>query len=149
MGSLNIIKNLIAGFWQNGVVSLYKIVSEHWIISLLIVILISYLCSDPETAIYAWFLIGVFAVYSAAKAVIDIFLEISNYKKAEGDEAKALIIRKIGGKIFDFALCAVGIFQTLRIFTHVAKITKSTSSAVNVIDDVAGAIAKFLENLKK
>lgn len=149
MKFLDVIKNLIAGFWQNGVISLYKIVSEHWIISLLIVILIAYLCSDTETAVYAWFLIGVFAAYSAGKAVIDIFIEIRNYIKAEDDKSKTLIIRKIGGKIFDFSLCAVGIFQALRIFTHAAKITKSTSSAVNVIDDVAGAIAKFLENLKK
>ena len=54
----------------------------------------------------------------------------------------------MGGKIFDFILCAVGIFQVLRIFTHISRITKSTSSAINVVDDVAGATSKFLNNFK-
>ena len=149
MKIIDIIKNLIIGFWENGCISLYRTVSEHWIISLLIIFLIAYLCSDSETAIYAWFLIGIFAIYSAIKAVIEIFIEIKNYLKSDNPEDKVLIIKKIGGKIFDFVLCAVGIFQVLRIFTHISRITKSTSSAVNVIDDVAGAISKILENLKK
>ena len=143
------IKNLITGFWKNGFVSLCKIVSEHWIISLLVVLLISYLCSDSETAIYAWFLIGFFAIYSAAKAVIEIFIEIRNYKRVTSIESKALIIQKIGGKIFDFTLCAVGIFQALRVFSHISRITKSTSSAVNVVDDVASAISNFLKDLRR
>ncbi len=145
----DIIKNLILGFWKNGFVSLCKTVSEHWILSLLIVFLIAFLCSDPETAIYAWFLVGAFAIYSAAKAVIDIFIEIKNYIKTTNIEYKTLILQNIGGKIFDFALCTVGIFQALRIFTHISKITKSASSAINVVDDVAGAISKLLENLKR
>ena len=145
----NIIKNLITGFWENGFISLCKIVLQHWILSLLIVILIAYLCSDSETAIYAWFLIGVFAVYSAVKAVIEIFIEIRNYMKLADIERKTIVLQSIGGKIFDFILCVVGIFQALRIFTHISRITKSTSSAINVIDDVAGAISKFLENLHK
>ena len=145
----DIIKNLILGFWKNGFISLCKIVAEQWIISLLVVILIAYLCSDPETAIYAWFLIGIFALYSAIKAAAEICIEIRNYLKTENTEDKHLILQKTGGKIFDFILCAVGIFQALRIFSHISRITKSTSSAVNVVDDVAGAISKFLENLKK
>ena len=149
MALLHIIKNLILGFWKNGVISLCKIVLEHWIISLLIIIVIAYLCSDSETAVYAWFLIGIFAIYSAVKAVVEIFIETRHYIKAVNIEDRAFILQNIGGKIFDFILCAVGIFQTLRIFTHISRITKSTSSAVNVVDDVAGAISKVLENLKK
>ena len=149
MKMLEIIKNLIIGFWKNGVISLCKIVAEHWIISLLIIILIAYRCSDSETAVYAWFLIGIFAIYSAVKALIEIFIEVRNYIKEADIENKKLILQKTGGKVFDFALCAIGIFQALRIFTHISRITKSTSSAVNVVDDVAGAISKLLENLKK
>jgi len=146
---LDIIKNLIIGFWKNGFISLCKIVLEHWILSLLVIILIIYLCSDSETAIYAWFLIGIFAIYSAIKAVIEFFIEIRNYTKSENPEYKALVLQKAGGKIFDFVLCAIGIFQALRIFSHVTKITKSTSSAVNVVDDVASAISKFLKDIRK
>ena len=149
MKTLDVIKNLIVGFWENGFVSLCKIVIEHWIISSLIVVLIAYLCSDSETAIYAWFLIGVFAIYSAVKAIIEIFIEIGNYVKTSKIEYKTLVIQTIGGKIFDFLLCAIGIFQALRIFSHISKITKSTSSAINVVDDVAGAISKLIQNLKK
>jgi hypothetical protein len=145
----DIIKNLIAGFWQNGIISLCQTVMEHWVISLLIIVLIAYLCSDTETALYAWILIGIFAAYSAIKAVIEIFIELKNYVKSKNTEEKTLIIKKTGGKIFDFTLCIVGIFQALKIFTHISRITKSASSAVNVIDDVAGAISKILENLKR
>jgi len=145
----DIIKNLIAGFWENGIVSLFQIVLEHWIISLFIVFLIAYLCSESETAVFSWFLIGIFASYSAIKAIIEIFIEIKNYVKSKNIEERILIIRKTGGKIFDLALCIIGIFQALKIFNHISRVTKSTSSAVNVIDDVAGAISKFLENLKK
>lgn len=149
MKILDIIKNLTAGLWKYGFVSLCKIVLEHWIISLMIIILIAYLCSDSETAIYAWFLIGIFAIYSAIKAVIEVFIEIRNYINTTSIEDKILILQKIGGKIFDFVLCAVGIFQALKIFTHISRITKSASSAINVVDDVAGAISKILKNLQK
>ena len=145
----NFIKNLIIGFWKNGFITLCKIVLEHWIISFLVIILITYLCSDSKTAIYAWFLIGIFAIYSAIKAIIEIFIEIRNYIKSKDNERKNLILQKIGGKIFDFILCVVGIFQALRIFSHISKITKSASSAVNVVDDVASAISKLLMDLKK
>lgn len=149
MSISEVIKNLIAGFWENGFISLCKIVLEHWIISFLIIALIAYLCSDSETAIYAWFLIGVFAIYSAARAAIEAFIETRNYLKATDIEYKTLTLQKIGGKIFDFILCAVGIFQALRIFSHISKISKSASSAINVVDDVAGAVSKFIQNLKK
>ena len=149
MKRFDIFKNLILGFWEKGIIQLCKIVFEHWILSLLIVICIAYLCSDPETAIYAWLLIGIFAIYSATRALIETFIEVRNYIKSTNPEHKKLILQNIGGKIFDFALCAIGIFQALKIFTHISRITKSTSSAVNVVDDVAGAISKFIENLKK
>ena len=142
------IKNLILGFWEKGFIQLCKIVLEHWIISLLIIILIVYLCSDSETAIYAWLLIGIFAIYSAIKAVIEIFVQIRLYKKANSPQEKTLIIKVTGGKIFDLILCIVGVFQALRIFSHISKITKSTASAVNVVDDVASAVSKFLKDLK-
>ena len=146
---LDIIKNLITGFLENGFISLCKIILEHWIISLFIIILIAYLCSDSKTAVYAWILISIFAIYSAIKAIIDIFIETKNYIKTTNIENKTSTLKKIGGKIFDFVLCAVGIFQALRIFSHVSKITKSTSSAINVVDDVAGVTSKFIKNLNK
>ena len=149
MKIIDFIKNLITGFWKNGFIALCKVVLEHWIISLLVVILITFLCSDSETAIYAWFLIGVFALYSAIKAVIEIIIEIKNYSKADNTEDKNLIIQKIGGKIFDFLLCVIGVFQALKIFSHISRITKSASSALNVVDDVASAISNFLKVLKK
>ena len=148
MKMTDFIKNLILGFWEKGFIQLCKIVSEHWIISLLIIILIVYLCSDAETAIYAWLLIGVFAIYSAIKAFIEIFVQIRLYKKAQSQQEKTLIIKITGGKIFDLILCIVGVFQALRIFSHISKITKSTASAVNVVDDVASAVSKFLKDLK-
>ena len=128
MKFLDFIKNLILGFWKNGFISLCQIVLEHWMISLLVIILITYLCSDSETAIYAWFLIAIFAVYSATKAVIEALIEIRNYVKSGNVDEKTLIVQKIGGKIFDFVLCVVGIFQALRVFSHISKITKSASS---------------------
>lgn len=149
MKILDFLSNLITGFWKNGLIALCQIVLEHFIISLLVVFIIVYLCSDSETAIYAWFVVGLFAVYSALKAVVEIFLEIRNYRESQVPEHKILIIQKIGGKVFDLALCVVGIFQALRIFTHVSKITKSTSSAVNVVDDVASAISKILKDIRK
>lgn len=145
----DLIKNLIIGFWKNGFLSLCRIVLKHWFISLLVLLLIAFLCSDNETKIYAWALIGIFAVYSAIKAVIEFFIEIKNYKKSENTEQKISTIQKAGGKIFDFALCVIGIFQALSIFSHISKITKSSSSAISVVDDVAGAISKFLKDLKK
>ena len=149
MKKSDFLKNLIVGFWINGFVALCRMVWEHWIISLLVIILIIYLCSDSETEIYAWFLIGVFAIYSAIKALIEIFVEIRNYLKSENIEHKTLIIQKIGGKIFDFTLCVIGVFQALKIFSHVSKVSKSTSSALNVVDDVASAISKFLKDLRR
>ena len=92
MKTADFIKNLISGFWINGFIALCKIVLEHWILSSLVIILIIYLCSDSETALYAWFLICVFAVYSALKAVVEIFIEIKNYSKTENTEEKTLII---------------------------------------------------------
>ena len=149
MNPADILLNLIKGFWANGFVSLCKTVLEHWIISIAIIALIAYLCSDSATEIYAWFLIGIFAFYSAVKALIEIFLEIKNYLNQQNAESKTIIIRKIGGKIFDFSLCAVGIFQSLKILTHISKISKSASSAINVVDDVASAVSKFLSDFKK
>ena len=143
------IKNLITGFWKNGFLALCKVVLEHWIISLSVVILIVFLCSDSETAIYAWFLIGIFAVYSALKAVVEIVIETIKYIKSDNTEEKATILQKIGGKIFDFLLCVIGVFQALKIFSHVAKVTKSTSSALNVVDDVASAISKILKDFRR
>lgn len=90
----DIIKNLILGFWRNGFISLCKIVIEQWIISLLIIILIAYLCSDSETAIYAWTLICIFAVYSAFKALIEIVIETKNYIKSNDAENRTLILQK-------------------------------------------------------
>lgn len=149
MNILDFIKNLIVGFWRNGFVSLCKTVIEQWLISLLVIVLITFLCSDSETAVYAWVLIGIFAIYCAIKAIIEIFIETNNYVKSKNIEDKTLIIQKIGGKIFDFLLCAIGIFQALKTLSHISKITKSASSAVNVVDDVASAISKFLADLKR
>lgn len=148
MKTLEIIKNLISGFWKNGFIGLCKIVAKQWILSLLVVSLVVYLCSNSKTAIYAWFLIGVFAFYSAIKAVIEIFIEIKRYVRSKNMKNKIVILQRTGGQIFDFTLCIVGLFQVLKIFTHISKITKSTSSAISVIDDVASAISKLLKSLK-
>jgi len=148
MRAIDFCKNLIIGFWKNGFIQLCKIISEHWIISLLIISLIAYLCSNSKTAIYVWFIIGAFAIYCAIKAILEIFIEIIYYINSKNPEDKTLILQKKGGKIFDLLLCVVGIFQALRIFNHISKITKSTSSAVSVVDDVAGAISKFIKDLK-
>ena len=88
----DIIKNLILGFWRNGFISLCKTVLEHWIISALIIALIIYLCSDPKTAIYAWFLIGAFALYSAIRAIVEIIMEINNYIKNDDLKFKTLTL---------------------------------------------------------
>ena len=142
------IKNLIFGFWEKGLLQLCKVISEHWIISLLVIILIMCLCSDSKTTVFAWLLIGLFAIYSAIKAVIEIFAEIRNYLKSRKLEQKTSILQKLGGKIFDFILCIVGVFQALKFFSHISKITKTASSAVSVVDDVASAVSKFIKDLK-
>ena len=107
--------------WEYGFCALFQIVKEQWIISSIIIILTAYLCSDSETAIYAWLIIGVFAIYSAIKAVIEIIIEIKNYIKTDSTILKTVILQKIGGKIFDFTLCVIGIFQVLKVFSHITK----------------------------
>lgn len=149
MKILDCIKNLVFGFWKYGFIALCKIILEHWIIALMVIILIAYLCSDSETAVYAWFLIAVFAIFSAIKAVIEIFILIKNYIKSNEADYQTLILQKTGGKIFDFVLCIIGVFQALRIFSHISRITKSTSSAVNVVDDIASAISNYLKDIRK
>ena len=96
------IKNLITGLWKNGFLALCKVVLEHWILSLLVVVLIVFLCSDSETAIYAWFLIGIFAVYSALKAVVEIVIETIKYIKSENTEEKATILQKSAARYLIF-----------------------------------------------
>ena len=106
MKILDFIKNLILGFWKNGFIPLCQIVLEHWVISLLVIILIAYLCSDSETAIYAWVLIGAFAIYSAVKAVIDVFVEI--------------IISHIFARFFCRRFCESVVFIEIYVFKRYA-----------------------------
>lgn len=149
MKLLTIAKNLCIGFWKEGFLSLLKTVLNHWIITFFVILLVTYLCINSKTAIIAWCLIGIFAVYSAVKAVIESISEIKNYLKSQNDNEKLIAINNLGGKIFDFLLCIVGIFQSLKILSHISKISKSTSSAVSVIDDAASAISKVIDNLTK
>lgn len=149
MNNLDLIKFLIKGFWENGLIALLKVVFEHWIITFIIVGVISYLCSNSKTAMISWFIIGIFAVYTAIKAVLEIIIEIKKYFHTTNYEDKILIIEIIGGKIFDFSLCVIGVFQVLKIFSHISRITKASSSALSVVDDAASAVSKFIKDMKK
>ncbi len=149
MKLLTIAKNLCIGFWKEGFLSLLKTVLNHWIITFFVILLVTYLCINSKTAIIAWCLIGIFAVYSAVKAVIESICEIKSYLKSQNESEKLIAINNLGGKIFDLLLCIVGIFQSLKILSHISKISKSTSSAVSVIDDAASAISKVIDNLTK
>ena len=73
MKNLIVTKNLIIVYWNKGFVALCKNIAEQWIISLLIITLLAYLCSYSKTAICAWFFIVFFALYSAIKAVIEFY----------------------------------------------------------------------------
>ena len=145
----SVIKNLILGFWQNGLIALLKVVYKHWIITFIIIGIISYLCADPETSIYAWGIVGFFALITALKALFEMVVEIKNYFKTKNLENKILILKSIGGKIFDFSLCLIGVFQALKIFSHVAKLTKASSSAISLADDAASAVSKVLKDISK
>ena len=80
---------------------------------------------------------------------IEIIVEIRNYFKAINFEEKSLILKKIGGKIFDFSLCLAGVFQVLKIFSHISRVTKASSSVVTFVDDAASAVSKVLKDIAK
>ena len=143
------IKNILTGFWEKGFLALLKVVLEHWIITFIIIGIICYLCSDPETSFIAWIIIGGFAFITALKAVFDIIVEIIKYFKPKNLEKRSLILQKIGGKIFDLSLCLVGIFQALKVFSHVSRVTKASSSVISFVDDAAGAVSNALKNITK
>ena len=143
------IKNILIGFWENGFVALLKAVLEHWIITSIIIAIICYLCSDSETSFAAWIIIGGFAFITALKAVFDIIKEIIQYFKPQNFENRSLIVKTIGGKIFDLSLCLVGVFQALKAFSHVSRVTKASSSVISFVDDAAAAVSNALKNLTK
>lgn len=145
----DIIKNILTGFWENGFVALLKAVLEHWIITFIIIGIICYLCSDSETSFVAWIIIGGFALITAIKALFDIIVGIINYFKPQNLGNKSLILKTIGGKLFDLSLCLVGVFQALKVFTHVSRVTKASSSVISFVDDAACAVSNALKNIHK
>ena len=145
----DIIKNILTGFWENGFVALLKAVLEHWIITFIIIGIICYLCSDSETSFAAWIIIGGFALITAIKALFNIIVGIINYFKPQNSENKSLILKTIGGKLFDLSLCLVGVFQALKVFTHVSRVTKASSSVISFVDDAACAVSNALKNIHK
>lgn len=143
------IKNILMGFWEKGFIALLKAVLEHWIITFIIIGIICYLCADSETSFIAWVIIGSFAFITALKAIFDIIVEIIKYFKPQNLGKRSLILQKIGGKLFDLSLCLVGVFQALKVFTHVSRVTKASSSVISFVDDAAGAVSNALKNIHK
>lgn len=144
-----LIKGLLVGFWKNGFIELLKTILQNWIITSLVIAVIVYLCINPETDFWAWAMIAILAAYSAIKAIIEIIMGICLYQKQSDDDEKLKIVYKIGGCVFDFLFCIVGVFQALKILSHISRITKSVSSAASVVDDVASLISKILDLFTK
>ncbi|MBR1754685.1 hypothetical protein IJ732_07610 [bacterium] len=145
----DVIKILIKGFWENGLISLLKVVFAHWIITFIIIGIISFLCSNPDTSVAAWIIIGIFAIFTAIKALFEIIIEIKNYINTTDPEDKKNILKSIGGKIFDFSICLIGVLQVLKIFSHISRITKASSSVISFVDDTASAVSKLLKDITK
>ena len=49
MRIFNFSKYILIGFWENGLLELFKVVYKHWIATFLIIGIISYLCTNPNT----------------------------------------------------------------------------------------------------
>ena len=145
----DIIKFLIKGFFENGLISLLKVVFKHWIITFIIIGIISYLCSNPDTSIAAWIIVGIFAIFTAIKSLFEMIIEIKKYFNTTDLEDRIFILKSIGGKIFDFSLCLIGVFQVLKIFSHISRITKASSSVISFADDTASAVSKVLKDMTK
>ena len=107
------------------------------------------MCSSPKTYFIAWLLIGIFAIFSVIKAICEIFLLIIKYKKTAQNEDKEHIITLIGGKIFDIAISAIGVFQAGKILRHSVKIIRAANSAFSLVDDVIAAISKLTKDFFK
>ena len=107
------------------------------------------MCSSPKTYFIAWLLIGIFAIFSVIKAICEIFLLIIRYKKTAQNEDKEHIITLIGGKIFDIAISAIGVFQAGKILRHSVKIIRAANSAFSLVDDVIAAISKLTKDFFK
>ncbi len=146
---LHIIKFLILGFYNEGLKILVKLVLERWISILIILSILIYLCSNKTTYFYAWIIIGLFAFLAVIKAIYEIILLLIKYKHTNKIEEKNKIIILIGGKIFDIALSAIGIFQAGKIIRHSIKIAHAAGSAFSLVDDVAATISNITKNFFK
>lgn len=139
------IKVLIMGFWINGIVALFKSIMNSWIIVTITLILITFLCSYDKTATLTWWVIGISALYYAIMAIILIIISIIKIIKTEDEDTKIFLVRKIGGYIFDFSLCILGLLQVFRYIRHALRVSSSASSAVSLLDDVSALISKFFK----
>lgn len=146
---LHIIKFLILGFYNEGLKILIKLVLERWISVLIILSILIYLCCNKTTYFYAWIIIGLFAFLAVIKAIYEIVSLLIKYKHTNKIEEKNKIIILIGGKIFDIALSAIGIFQAGKIIRHTIKIAHAAGSAFSLVDDVAATISNITKNFFK
>ena len=83
------------------------------------------------------------------KAIYEIVSLLIKYKHTNKIEEKNKIIILIGGKIFDIALSAIGIFQAGKIIRHTIKIAHAAGSAFSLVDDVAATISNITKNFFK
>ena len=143
------IKLLIYGFYEEGLKVLLKSVLERWISICIILGIIVYLCSNSKTFIYAWIIIGLFALFAVIKAIYEIVLLLIKYVKTNEIKEKENIIMLIGGRIFDIAISAIGVLQAGKILRHSIRIAHAANSAFSLVDDVVAAISKFAKDFFK
>ena len=140
------VKALLKGFWLNGVVALFNAIINSWVIVLITLIVITFLCSYDKTSNITWWIIGLFALYYAIMAIILIIINSIKFIKTEDNVIKLNLIEKIGGYIFDFLLCILGLLQVFRYIKHALRVSSSTSSAVSLLDDISALVSKFFKN---
>ncbi len=143
---MNNLKIIIKGIYTKGLQSLFNTIKEQFVVVCIIVITVTCLCANPKTAYISWILIGLFAIITAIKALIEILKELKNIRTSN-NELKEEALLNIGGKIFDFLLSVIGILQARKIIHNSVKIIKSSSSALSVVDDVAEIVSKLFKDI--
>lgn len=144
-----IIKLLIFGFYREGIKILVKALLKNLFLVICALVLVIYLCINPKTSYISWLIIGLVAFIAAIKAIYEIFTLILKYRKIINLKEKELILIIIGGKLFDFAISIIGIFQAFKILRHTVRIIHAANSAISVIDDVIAAISNATKNFLK
>ena len=140
------VKALLKGFWINGIIALLNAIINSWVIVLITLIVITFLCSYSKTSNITWWIIGFSALYYAIMAIILIIISSIKFIKTEDNVIKINLIEKIGGYIFDFLLCILGLFQVLRYIKHALRVSSTASSAVSLLDDISTLVSKFFKN---